>query len=791
MLGDNQTNTLKDQTTLGKFDLSQDFLKQVIQKASKLAEASLSKKTKQPVDKSSKPGGILGNIIAPIFSNKSSPSKEKDLIADEEKPKVVLIGGITDEGYKDLARKLPDILKGIIDLKKLDKKEEGKKGGSLLDLLPPGISKLLGGALMAGGGITLLLGGLAALITGLNTEGPFKGLLKILSKVGIMGGLKLLEKGALSLIKNLKSFIGAPIKLFQSAYKALRGVFGKGVSKTLTGVIAKTPGLLTKMLGGLVKFITPLLKRLPLVGTVISLSFAYTRFKSGDVVGGIIDVLSGIASIIPGVGTAISIGLDVLNAFLDYKAGGATGEASKTKMGMIGDFFGKIYDVIGEKLSAAFTWVADLGKKFIEGKWGEAFVEVAKFVPGMGWVVDLMGGEEVVTQAGDTAGGQSINFLKGVKDFIFEKITNAMGWVGEIGKKWMDGKIGDVIVDICKTIPYMGWVVDLMGGEEKVTEVGNTVGGKVIDFRNLITDTIMGKLKPIFGMWVKIGEKFMGGDPGGALVDIAKMTPGLGWIVDLLGTDNLESSINKAAGAAASGDLFGSVAGLFEDISKTIKQKFLDNALSLIPDTILGFPVRALIAQKLGLPIPPGTTIKAEGWLAEKIAGAAGYDQKALEDIKPPEATPTQQTPTSTPETEINVSQSPQDKNNKEATVTETKIPAAEDGAIATSPTVALIGEAGPEAVIPLDKYMSPEGFKISNDLLGTIASNTANTNETIKNLSNAILKLASVFNNNQPNNNSNIIVNNQQSQQLPSAAQLAASNVDPIRMIRRQFAVS
>jgi hypothetical protein len=792
----------------GKFDISDSLLKELTNKAVGIAN----KKAEKTIKERFKEGGVFG--LAKDFFTKNKPKeqdnkgilgslkdlfeknkpkeqdnkgilgslkdlfeknkpKEQDLIKEEQKPQKVLIDGITDTGYRDLAEKMPDILKGVFDKTKTKEYKEKTTadigGGGLLSLLPKGITKLLGGALMAGGGIALLLGGVAALITGLNTDGPFKGLLKILSTAGIAGGLKLLEKGALNLIKNLKSFIEAPVKLFQTAYKGLRGIFGKGISKTITGALAKTPGLLTKMLGGLTKFITPLLKKLPLIGTVISLGFAYTRFKSGDVVGGIIDVLSGLASLVPGFGIPIAIGLDVLNAFLDAKAGGATGEASQKKAGMIKDFFGGIYDFIAEKLSSAFNWVVEIGKKVLTGNWGEAFIEVAKLVPGMGWVVDLMGGEEAVATAGNVMGGQALDFYKGIKNYVFEKINSAMGWIGEIGKKIYDGKWGEVFTDITKIVPGLYWVVNLMGGEEAVATAGNVMGGQAVDLMSSIKDKIMGVFEPIFGKWIEIGKK-IGTDPGAAVVDIIRMIPGLGWMADLLGTDNLSSSINTAVEKAGSGDIFGSIAGLFTDISQTIKQKFLDNALALIPDTILGFPVRALIAQKLGLPIPPGTTIKAEGWMAERIAGAAGYDQKALENIKPPE--------TSTSETQT-------------ASVTETPKPKEMAiGGVVTKPINAIVGEAGPEAVIPLDKYMSPEGFKISNDLLGTIANNTATTNETIMNLSRAILQLAGVFDKKQTNSN-NIIVNGQnQPQQYPSAAQVAASNVDPIRQIRMQFAV-
>ena len=58
--------------------------------------------------------------------------------------------------------------------------------GDVPKKLPPWWKKLIGPAL-------LILGGLAAFITGIMTDGPLKGFLSLLAKGGIMGGLKLLS----------------------------------------------------------------------------------------------------------------------------------------------------------------------------------------------------------------------------------------------------------------------------------------------------------------------------------------------------------------------------------------------------------------------------------------------------------------------------------------------------------------------------------------------------------------------------------------------------------------------
>jgi hypothetical protein len=252
------------------------------------------------------------------------------------------------------------------------------------------------------------------------------------------------------------------------------------------------------------------------------------------------------------------------------------------------------------------------------------------------------------------------------------------------------------------------------------------------------------------------------------------MIPGLGWMADLLGSDNLSSSINNAVEKASSGNVFGSIAGLFADISQTIKQKFLDNALYMIPDTILGFPVRALIAQKLGLKVPPGTTTKADGWVAEKIASAAGYDQKALEDIKPPE-TPSTETQTSetlsTPITQA-----------KDIVIDEN------GGMVVSSPREGGLFQLSKNDGILAAPFSNKDGDK-DTSLLELIAKNTEHTNTNFNILSQAINNLAQTLGSKMQNaNNTNLFVNGQQAVQGPTASQIAATNFDPIKHVRQQF---
>lgn len=133
------------------------------------------------------------------------------------------------------------------------------------------------------------------------------------------------------------------------------------------------------------------------------------------------------------------------------------------------------------------------------------------------------------------------------------------------------------------------------------------------------------------------------------------------------------------------------------------------------------------------------------------------------------------------------------------------------DGGIVTQPVKALVGEAGPEAVIPLkdagqssvsaaqngvlplrDMFNSANSGTINNDILNKIASNTDNTSSGLKTLSEAILRLATVFDKKMTNlaGKSSVIINGAggQSKEPTPASMVAANNDDPIRKVRMQF---
>jgi hypothetical protein len=215
-------------------------------------------------------------------------------------------------------------------------------------------------------GKLLLVGGIGALIVGLfwpkikdflekklgvNLDflEKFRGIVEGIGKFFTMGGLKITFGGPLKIVGGvIKSFgelietgLTAAFKAIFSGGGAAAGEAVGGAAKVGTGF----KGLLPRIAGGLFKGLgATVLKGIPIIGGLISLGFAFSRFKSGDYVGGVIDLVGGIANfleLIPGLGLipmAISLGAAALNTFLDFKAGGEKNSQSK-KLGAIGGLF--------------------------------------------------------------------------------------------------------------------------------------------------------------------------------------------------------------------------------------------------------------------------------------------------------------------------------------------------------------------------------------------------------------------------------------------------------------------
>ena len=269
----------------------------------------------------------------------------------------------------------------------------------------------------------------------------FKGTLEAIGKFFTVGGLKMAFGGVFKIagtaIKSIGELIeGALTSVVDFVFK---GFGGKAAAKAGAEGVEKAGGgllknLLPKLAGGIFKGIgKATLMSIPLIGSLISVYFAYGRFKKGDYIGAIIDLVSGIGDLLPEFGgTALSIGAAALNAFLDYKTEGQ-GDEKKAQSAKLDFFKGMgvwLYDKIKE--IPILGPLLKAGEAMIGGKWDD----VLKYL------------------------GESVAPLKAIDDFIYgsaaEALTPAVTSVKDFASSLKDG-LFKAILDLTPDISIGGW----------------------------------------------------------------------------------------------------------------------------------------------------------------------------------------------------------------------------------------------------------------------------------------------------------------------------------------------
>jgi hypothetical protein len=294
------------------------------------------------------------------------------------------------------------------------------------------------------GGLAIL-GGLFTFIAGLMTDSSLKGVLKILSKITIAGGIKALT-GILS------KFGGIFGGMFDNVIKFAKSFvddLGKGVASIAAKVLPKGgKGLFGKLGASIIKGLKPaakLLKRIPIIGSLISVGFAISRFRSGDTVGGVIDVMSGLVGlldlVVPGLGFGLSLGLDVLNAFLDIKAGGSNPKASKKK----GDILWDMAKGLGAWIWSRAEYIPVLGTikwfgKAYDSFKGGNYMDMLKnfglgmfaLIPGAGFIikgVEMLMGFFSDKKPADPKLTENTSWFSKLKDWVKSKLQDLPWWI--------------------------------------------------------------------------------------------------------------------------------------------------------------------------------------------------------------------------------------------------------------------------------------------------------------------------------------------------------------------------
>ena len=132
------------------------------------------------------------------------------------------------------------------------------------------------------------------------TPGPkSKSETNFLSEI-IKTAIPLLVLGATFITSIKKMFEGGPLQ-------GVANVFSKGAVVGMAKIAGKI-------------FSKSFMKKIPIIGSLISLGSAFKRLKDGDIYGGLLDVGAAAAYMLPGLGTPLGIALDVLNASSDIGA---------------------------------------------------------------------------------------------------------------------------------------------------------------------------------------------------------------------------------------------------------------------------------------------------------------------------------------------------------------------------------------------------------------------------------------------------------------------------------------
>jgi len=212
-----------------------------------------------------------------------------------------------------------------------DRESYSRRGNALARMLT-----LRGGLLLSS-----LSVGLGSLTKGLTDQGPLKGLEKLVGVNALRLSKSIFTSTVNLTTKLMPEFIGKFTKNMFSGLSKLAD------SSSLSSKPAKAAGTLLKSGKNIIGWVSKIAKKIPGIGLLVSLGYAFNRFANGDIQGGLIDIVSGAASTIPIIGTAASIGLDIVNAQADLASGGVVGTSKKKgwlgKMNkFLGDMFAKI-----------------------------------------------------------------------------------------------------------------------------------------------------------------------------------------------------------------------------------------------------------------------------------------------------------------------------------------------------------------------------------------------------------------------------------------------------------------
>lgn len=293
----------------------------------------------------------LQNLVEKISTNKTNTSQDlENVVTQKEQKTTNPVQEIGQEqktlGPKEtiisfsastndfVSKKIDEIVKGK-DKKELDNvviQDQRPKSG-IMDFIT-GLVTGLPALLAAVGGATVLAGMFWPEIKkfigdkfgdkAAEVFGQLQGTVNAIGKFFTIGGLQLKFGGMFKNVGELLGKIGDDlINSFKGIFFGLADEGAEGAAKGAATAITKGgifKGILKGAAGTILKGVSKIvLKGIPLIGALISFADAYGRFKEGNIIQGTIDIAAGLTGLIPGLGIPISIGLSLLNAFIDTR----------------------------------------------------------------------------------------------------------------------------------------------------------------------------------------------------------------------------------------------------------------------------------------------------------------------------------------------------------------------------------------------------------------------------------------------------------------------------------------
>ena len=259
---------------------------------------------------------------------------------------------------------------------------------------------LVGGVALVAASIPMLLGGI------FDKFGKYSEAIKTIGKLGLWGGLKM-----------------------------LMGTFLKAFAK-------------------------PILKKLPILGSLLEFWDAYNAFKDNKIAKGVLHIVAGILGFVPGVGPALMMGVDILTAFLDAKGmfdeGGALSNENAwgTIKGWCSDIGNWLWDnALYIPILGSFKRFGMASDAFKSGDYGEGLKQVLWGILSFGGMGGLMTGYEILA-----------GFLSGKLSSEPTQITENSSWSDRM-VEWIRGKLEILPWWIKQPLAWFGLIPDSMVGE--------------------------------------------------------------------------------------------------------------------------------------------------------------------------------------------------------------------------------------------------------------------------------------------------------------------------------------